>query len=59
MKLVVNRDNRITVPAALRRALDLRQGDEVEFVLCDGNLLIRPTKPRSMQDRPIATGSQG
>ncbi|WP_366941074.1 AbrB/MazE/SpoVT family DNA-binding domain-containing protein [Sphingobium sp.] len=58
MKMVVNRDNRVTVPAALRRALDLRPGDEMEFVLCDGNLLIRPTRQGVVKDRPAETGSQ-
>lgn len=57
MKLVINRDNRVTVPAALRGELGLRAGDEVEFTIYDGGLLIRPTKANAAQNKPSATDS--
>ena len=37
---------RITVPAAVRRVLDLQGGDEIEFVGQDGVVELRKASPR-------------
>lgn len=55
MKLIVNRDNRFTLPAALRRALGLRPGDAVEMVVRDGGVLILPATRTPISDTVNAT----
>ncbi|MES2173218.1 MAG: AbrB/MazE/SpoVT family DNA-binding domain-containing protein [Pseudomonadota bacterium] len=55
MKLIVNRDNRVTLPAAFRRQLGLRPGDVVELVVQDGGLLIRAPIGVPMSGRQIGT----
>tara|TARA_R110000868_G_scaffold359922_2_gene621932 strand:+ start:2405 stop:2635 length:231 start_codon:yes stop_codon:yes gene_type:complete len=44
MKVKLNRDNRVTVPQALRDQLGLKPGDPVEFVVRGDGLLL--TFPR-------------
>jgi len=41
---VVNRKGQITVPAEIRRALDLKQGDRVAVELDDEGAKIRPAR---------------
>ncbi|MGW8203864.1 AbrB/MazE/SpoVT family DNA-binding domain-containing protein [Sphingomonas bisphenolicum] len=55
MKLIVNRDNRVTLPAALRRLLGLRPGDAVQLSVHDGGLLMRPAIGMPMPGRQIGT----
>ncbi|WP_088181758.1 AbrB/MazE/SpoVT family DNA-binding domain-containing protein [Sphingobium sp. Z007] len=50
IKLIVNRDNRVTLPAALRRKLGLRPGDAVELVVRDGGLIILPVTRTPISD---------
>ncbi|GEL24997.1 hypothetical protein PSU4_39510 [Pseudonocardia sulfidoxydans NBRC 16205] len=54
MKL--NSKGQVTIPAQLRAELDLREGDEVDVVLKDGDLIIvtssaQPTRGRQLVDR--------
>lgn len=38
----------VTIPRSIRKRLDLRQGDSLEFTIGeDGRLVVRPTAPKS------------
>lgn len=36
----------VVIPKSLREALGLQPGDEVDFELADGAVLVEPTRPR-------------
>lgn len=46
MRVAVDRSGRVVIPMALRRALGLEHGGEVELIDAGGSLELRPVGPR-------------
>lgn len=44
MRVKVTRNYQVTIPAAVREALGIREGDYVEFELQDGVAVLRPVR---------------
>jgi AbrB family looped-hinge helix DNA binding protein len=50
MPSTISSKGQITVPKAVRDALGLKSGDAVEFVVRDGQALLRPAKAWTIDD---------
>lgn len=50
MSATISSKGQITVPKAVRDALGLKSGDAVDFVLRDGQAILRPAKVWSLDD---------
>ena len=50
MSATISSKGQITVPKAVRDALGLKSGDAVDFVLRDGQAILRPAKVWTIDD---------
>jgi len=53
MKRRVTERGQVTIPKAIRARMGIRPGQEIEFTVEDGRLLLRPVTPRDPLDRLV------
>jgi len=53
MKRRVNERGQVTIPKPIRARLGIRPGQEIEFTVENGRLILRPVVPRDPLDRLV------
>jgi AbrB family looped-hinge helix DNA binding protein len=56
---VISSKGQVTVPQEIRIRLGLKEGDRVEFVVEEGNTIIRPVRPAENPFEPYAGALKG